>query len=61
MRFASFRHQGRAGWGAISRDGMIDLSARHAAVWPTLRQVIEAGALYRSGAVGGFPGGGYRL
>ena len=44
MRFASFTHQGRAGWGAISRDGVIDLSARHAE-WPTLREVIEAGAL----------------
>ena len=50
MRFASFTHQGRAGWGAISRDGVIDLSARHAE-WPTLREVIEAGALARIGDI----------
>ena len=51
MRFASFTHQGRAGWGAISGDGVIDLSARHAAEWPTLREVIEAGALARIGDI----------
>ena len=51
MRFASFSHQGRAGWGAISGDGVIDLSARHAAEWPTLREVIEAGALARIGDI----------
>ena len=51
MRFASFSHQGRAGWGAISGDGVIDLAARHAAEWPTLREVIEAGALARIGDI----------
>lgn len=53
MRFASFRHQGRAGWGAITDGGVIDLSARHAAEWPTLREVIEAGALARIGEIAG--------
>lgn len=51
MRFASFSHRGRAGWGAISGDGVIDLSARHAVEWPTLREVIEAGALARIGDI----------
>lgn len=51
MRFASFRHQGRAGWGAITDGGVIDLSARHAAKWPTLREVIEAGALAQIGEI----------
>ncbi|MBH1974398.1 MAG: fumarylacetoacetate hydrolase family protein [Rhodobacteraceae bacterium] len=53
MRFASFRHQGRAGWGAITDGGVIDLSARHATEWPTLREVIEAGALARIGEIAG--------
>lgn len=47
MKFASFRHQGRLGWGAIRADGVVDLSARHAAQWPGLREVIEQGALPR--------------
>jgi 2-keto-4-pentenoate hydratase/2-oxohepta-3-ene-1,7-dioic acid hydratase in catechol pathway len=51
MKFASFSHQGRAGWGAISGDGVIDLSARHATEWPTLREVIKAGALARIGDI----------
>lgn len=51
MKFASFSHQGRAGWGAISGDGVIDLSARHATEWPTLREVIKAGALPRIGDI----------
>ena len=45
MKFASFTHQSRAAWGAITKAGVIDLSARHKARWPTLRAVIEAGAL----------------
>jgi 2-keto-4-pentenoate hydratase/2-oxohepta-3-ene-1,7-dioic acid hydratase in catechol pathway len=45
MKFASFTHQTRAAWGAITKAGVIDLSARHKATWPTLRAVIEAGAL----------------
>lgn len=43
MRFASFTHQGRQSWGAVTDAGIIDLSA-HAS---GLRQVIEAGALPR--------------
>jgi 2-keto-4-pentenoate hydratase/2-oxohepta-3-ene-1,7-dioic acid hydratase in catechol pathway len=43
MRFASFTHQGRASWGAVTDSGIIDLSAHS----PGLRQVIEEGALAR--------------
>ncbi|WP_426035737.1 fumarylacetoacetate hydrolase family protein [Cypionkella sp. TWP1-2-1b2] len=46
MRFASFTHQGRSAWGAITDAGVIPLSARHADM-PTLREVIEQGALPR--------------
>jgi 2-keto-4-pentenoate hydratase/2-oxohepta-3-ene-1,7-dioic acid hydratase in catechol pathway len=45
MKFASFTFQGRAAWGAITDAGVIDLSARHSAKWPSLREVIGAGAL----------------
>ncbi|MES2432443.1 MAG: fumarylacetoacetate hydrolase family protein [Pseudomonadota bacterium] len=47
MRFASFTHQGRSAWGAITDNGVVDLSASHAAIWPNLRTVIEQGALPR--------------
>ncbi len=43
MRFASFAHQGRESWGAVTDSGVIDLGS-HAA---SLRQVIEQGALPR--------------
>ena len=44
-KLASFTIDSRAAYGAITDDGVIDLSARFGARWPTLRQVIEAGAL----------------
>lgn len=44
-KLASFTIDDRAAYGAITDDGVIDLSARFGARWPTLRQVIEAGAL----------------
>ncbi len=47
MKFASFTHRGRSGYGAITDTGVIDLSARHATIWPTLREVIEQSALPR--------------
>ena len=46
MRFASFTHQGRAVWGAITDAGVIPMSARYPDM-PTLREVIEQGALRR--------------
>ena len=45
-RLATFTAGGKARYGAISGKGVVDLSARHGQ-WPTLREVIEAGALRR--------------
>jgi len=45
-RLATFTVGGRTRYGAITGKGVIDLSARHGQ-WPTLREVIEAGALLR--------------
>ncbi|MDQ0457623.1 fumarylacetoacetate hydrolase family protein [Rhizobium paknamense] len=45
-RFLGFsRSDGSKGYGLVSGDGVIDLSARHGARYPTLREVIEADAL----------------
>ncbi len=46
-RFAGFSHQGVLKYGLVRQDGVVDLSARHGARWPSLREVIEAGALAR--------------
>lgn len=40
-RFLSFIHAGRPGWGVEVEGGVIDLSARKGALFPTLRAVIE--------------------
>ncbi|RWN31316.1 MAG: FAA hydrolase family protein [Mesorhizobium sp.] len=45
-RLATFTVGGKARYGAITSKGVIDLSARYGQ-WPTLREVIEAGALRR--------------
>ncbi len=44
-RFLSFSRNGRHGYGFAVDGGVIDLSVRHGATWPTLREVIEAGGL----------------
>lgn len=44
-KLASFTIDSRAAYGAITDDGVIDLSARFGVRWPTLKEVIEAGAL----------------
>ena len=44
-RFVSFSLEGAPGYGLVKGEGVVDLSARHGAKWPTLREVIEAGAL----------------
>ncbi|TPO04740.1 fumarylacetoacetate hydrolase family protein [Mesorhizobium sp. B1-1-5] len=46
-RFASFSHQGRSGFGFVKAGGIVDLSRRHGNTWPTLREVVAAGALPR--------------
>jgi 2-keto-4-pentenoate hydratase/2-oxohepta-3-ene-1,7-dioic acid hydratase in catechol pathway len=45
-RLATFAINGKTRYGAITDKGAVDLSARHSQ-WPTLREVIEAGALRR--------------
>jgi 2-keto-4-pentenoate hydratase/2-oxohepta-3-ene-1,7-dioic acid hydratase in catechol pathway len=44
-RFLSFSRDGRPGYGLAVGDGVVDLSARHAARWPSLREAIAEGAL----------------
>ena len=44
-KFLSFSHVNRQGYGLLTEEGVVDLSARHGARWPTLREVIEDGAL----------------
>ena len=46
-RFASFSGPRGAGYGLVTDRGSVDLSARHGARWPTLREVIADGALPR--------------
>ncbi|RWC89734.1 FAA hydrolase family protein [bacterium M00.F.Ca.ET.141.01.1.1] len=45
-RLATFTVNGKTRYGAVTSKGVVDLSARHSQ-WPTLREVIEAGALRR--------------
>ncbi len=47
-RFVSFLRNGRPGWGVEVAGGVVDHGARNPA-FPTLRSVIEAGALARFG------------
>jgi len=49
LRLATFTADGRIRYGAVTEKGVVDLSARHGAKWPSLREVIEAGALTRLG------------
>jgi len=46
-RILSFSTASGSGYGLLKQDGVVDLSARHGTTWPTLREVIEAGALTR--------------
>jgi 2-keto-4-pentenoate hydratase/2-oxohepta-3-ene-1,7-dioic acid hydratase in catechol pathway len=48
IRLATFTAKGTQRYGLITDRGAVDLSARHGQ-WPTLREVIEAGALRRLG------------
>lgn len=45
QRLATFSHDGKSRYGLIREDGVVDLSARFASQWPTLREVIADGAL----------------
>lgn len=44
-KFISFTRGGTPGYGVLAENRVVDLSARHASQWPTLREVIEDGAL----------------
>jgi 2-keto-4-pentenoate hydratase/2-oxohepta-3-ene-1,7-dioic acid hydratase in catechol pathway len=44
-RFATYMSGGSIRYGAVLDGGMVDLSARHGTKYPTLREVITAGAL----------------
>ena len=46
-RLLSFTADGRARWGAVVGGAVVDLHARYGAAYPTLRAVIEGGALLR--------------
>lgn len=46
-KFVSFSTTGGRGYGVHTDGGIVNLSARYGGVWPTLREVVEAGALLR--------------
>jgi 2-keto-4-pentenoate hydratase/2-oxohepta-3-ene-1,7-dioic acid hydratase in catechol pathway len=46
-RLATFTVNGSTKYGLLAENGIIDLSARHAKDYPTLREVIAAGALMK--------------
>ncbi len=46
-RLVSFSTATGRGYGLLKDDGVVGLSKRYGHVWPTLREVIEAGALMR--------------
>ena len=46
-KFASYTTAKGHGYGLVTEKGVIDLSARYGHLWPTLREVIEAGSLGR--------------
>lgn len=49
MRFVSFDHNGRHGFGLLAGDGVIDLTGKLAPEIVTLKQAIAAGLLARAG------------
>ena len=51
-RIATATIAGQQRYGVVLKSGFVDLSARYAQQWPTLREVVEAGALRRLGEEG---------
>ncbi len=45
MKLASYQHDGNDTWGVATDGGLIDMGARAGARYPTIRAVLEAGAL----------------
>ncbi|NKK81965.1 fumarylacetoacetate hydrolase family protein [Rhizobium leguminosarum] len=46
-KFVSFTRNGHSGYGLLTGDGIVDLSARYGTKWPTLREVIADGVLLK--------------
>lgn len=46
-RFVTFSRKDAVGYGLVKGEGIVDLAARHGRTWPTLREVVAAGALTR--------------
>lgn len=44
-RFVAFSRLGKSSFGILSDRGIVDLSTKHSSKWPSLREVIEAGAM----------------
>ncbi len=45
MKLASYQHDGNDTWGVVTDGGLIDMGERAGARYPTIRAVLEAGAL----------------
>jgi 2-keto-4-pentenoate hydratase/2-oxohepta-3-ene-1,7-dioic acid hydratase in catechol pathway len=53
LKFVSYRFRNRDRYGAVSGDGILDLSERHGGEWPDLAAAIAAGGLARLAATAG--------
>ena len=53
MKLVSFVAGGRAGYGLVQGDGVIDLSARFGKRWPTLRDLLAGNGLAEAARVAG--------
>jgi 2-keto-4-pentenoate hydratase/2-oxohepta-3-ene-1,7-dioic acid hydratase in catechol pathway len=51
-RLIGFSANGRRGYGLLVERGVVDLSARHSARWPTLREAVEEQALLALAEIG---------
>lgn len=51
MKCVSFSHAGRAGWGCISGDGIVDLGAAFGDRAPTLKSALGAGLLEEAAGI----------
>lgn len=51
MKLVSFNKAGRAGYGVVKDDGVVDLGARLGDRWPTLRSLLAADGLSEAGRI----------
>ncbi len=61
MKLASYQHDGNDTWGVASEGGLIDMGARAGARYPTIRAVLEAGALAEIASEAAGQGADHRL